>query len=124
MKRRRKPQAVKVQGTLTPNLNAEVRALKLKNATDIQPNVWIEKNTCHHCKRGDRYGMPLPFLLHYQNGGVLSVCFTCGKKAANETGLRLPATPLETEAREDAAAFTVNSYSESKKNGGIKNGDL
>lgn len=117
MKHIRKPQAVKVQGTLAPDPNAaaKARVLELKEVMDIQSNVCIEKNICQHCGRGDRYGIPLHYLLFYPNGGFKTVCFTCGKKVADETGLRLPPTPLEIEEREDAADLRLIRIARQKK---------
>ena len=66
-----------------------------KEITSITANVCEEKNACPLCGRGDRYGIPLVFILHYDDRSINTVCYRCGAKAARKAGLKLPRTETE-----------------------------
>jgi hypothetical protein len=68
----------------------------------IAPNVCTEKRMCQKCRRGDRYGIPLRFILHYSKGGIETVCYRCGMNAAEKAGLELPSTEEDIFAALDA----------------------
>lgn len=86
-----------------PNADAESAASSLEDVIAITPNVCLQKDMCQGCGRGDRYGLPLHFLFHYLNGPLRTVCFTCGKRIAGKTGLRLPGTESDIFAGESEA---------------------
>jgi len=69
----------------------EIAAPK-KRATAITANVCEERNACPLCGRGDRYGLPLVFILHYADRSIDTVCYRCGAKAARKAGLKIPLT--------------------------------
>jgi hypothetical protein len=92
MKSRRNKDPINVQAALSHDPNAEVAVSPLEDVISITPNTCMQKDICGACGRGDHYGIPLHFLLHYLDGGLRTVCFTCGKKVAGKTGLKLPRT--------------------------------
>ena len=63
-----------------------------KRVTAITANVCEEKNACSLCGRGGHYGLPLVFVLHYEDRSIDTVCYRCGAKAARKVGLKLPLT--------------------------------
>jgi len=63
-----------------------------KRVIAITANVCEEKNACSLCGGGDRYGIPLVFVLHYEDRSIDTVCYRCGAKAARKVGLKLPLT--------------------------------
>jgi len=67
----------------------------------IAPNVCMEKGMCSCCGRGDRYGIPLHFIFHCDDGSLNTVCFACGKGKADKTGLKLPLTESDIFAAKD-----------------------
>jgi hypothetical protein len=103
MKCRRNKDPINVQAALSRDSDAELQVSLLEDVIKIMPNIGIQKDVCEACGRGDHYGIPLHFLLHYLDGGLRTVCFTCGKKAAGKTGLKLPRTESDIFASEEEA---------------------
>ena len=66
-----------------------------KRVTAITANVCEEKNACPLCGRGDRYGIPLVFILHYEYRSIDTVCYRCGANASKGEGVRRPFTEAE-----------------------------
>jgi hypothetical protein len=100
---------IKIQRSLSPDLTADAEPVSLpfEDVIEITSNVCMEKDICGACGRGDHYGIPLHFLLHYPDGALRTVCFTCGKKAAGKTGLKLPPTESGIFAREEEADLRI-----------------
>ena len=71
---------------------APVTASIQKEIISITANVCEEKNACALCGRGGHYGLPLVFVLHYEDRSIDTVCYRCGAKAARKVGLKLPLT--------------------------------
>jgi len=71
---------------------ASVKASVQKEIISITANVCEEKNACSLCGRGDRYGIPLVFVLHYEDRSIDTVCYRCGANAARKADLKLPLT--------------------------------
>jgi hypothetical protein len=107
MKGRRKKEPINVQAALSLNPDAESESLQFEDVIEITPNVCVQKDMCQGCGRGDRYGLPLHFLFHYLDGGLRTVCFSCGAKAADKTGLRLPSTESDIFAREEEVDLKI-----------------
>lgn len=63
----------------------------------IKTVVCEEKKDCPLCTFKPYYGVELAFILFYANKTIETVCFKCGKKVAEETGLKLPMTLREIE---------------------------
>ena len=68
----------------------------LKVVVSISSNGCMEKKVCPHCNRGGHYGIPLVFVLHFEDGTISTVCYSCGAKAARKENLKLPRTEAET----------------------------
>lgn len=109
MNRGRDRKPIKIQRFLSPDLTADVEpvALPRKDVIEITPNICMQKDVCGGCGRGDSYGIPLHFLLHYLDGELRTVCYTCGKKAANKTGIKLPPTESSIFARDEEADLKI-----------------
>ena len=67
-------------------------AVQVKRVSAITANVCEEKNACQLCGRGGHYGLPLVFVLHYEDRSIDTVCYRCGAKAARKADLKLPLT--------------------------------
>jgi len=81
------------KNALLPDVDNPLKnAAPPKRATAITANVCEEKNACPLCGRGDRYGIPLVFILHYEDLSIDTVCYRCGAKAARKADLKLPLT--------------------------------
>jgi hypothetical protein len=104
---RRKKDAINVQAALSRDLNAESEPSPFEGVIEITPNVCMQKDMCQGCGRGDRYGLPLHFLFHYLDGGLRTVCFSCGMTVADKTGLRLPHTESDFFAREEEGDLKI-----------------
>jgi len=72
--------------------NPFMKILNQESVIAITPNICEEKHQCSKCKRGDRYGIPLHFILHCPTKGIETVCYKCGIEAADKAGLQLPPT--------------------------------
>lgn len=96
---------IKIQSSLSPDLTADAEPVSLpfEDVIEITPNVCMQKDVCGGCNRGDRYGIPLHFILHFPDSTLQTVCYTCGKKAAGKIGALLPHTESDIEAEEAAA---------------------
>lgn len=107
---------IKIQSSLSPDLTADVEpvSLPLKDAIEIHPNVCMQKDVCQGCNRGDRYGIPLHFILHFPDGTLQTVCYTCGKKVAGKIGALLPHTESDIEAEEEEADLRLIHIAERK----------
>jgi hypothetical protein len=104
---RRNKDPINVQAALSRDQNAELGPSPLEDVIEIMPNVCMQKDMCQGCGRGDRYGLPLHFLFHYLDGGLRTVCFSCGATMADKTGLRLPPTESDIFAREEKADLKI-----------------
>lgn len=102
MNRGRDRKPIKIQSSLSPDLtaDAEPASLPFEDVIEITHDVCIQKDVCPGCNRGDRYGIPLHFILHFPDGKLQTVCYTCGKKAAGKIGALLPHTESDIEAEE------------------------
>jgi hypothetical protein len=107
MKCRRKKDPINVQAALSRNSNAESEPSPFADVIEITPNVCMQKDMCQGCRRGDRYGLPLHFIFHYLDGGLRTVCFSCGASVADKTGLRLPHTESDIFAREEEGDLKI-----------------
>jgi hypothetical protein len=107
IKCKRKKDPINVQAALSRDPNAESEPSPLEDVVEITANVCMQKDMCQGCGRGDRYGLPLHFLLHYLEGGFRTVCFSCGAKVADKTGLRLPPTESDIFAREEEVDLKI-----------------
>jgi hypothetical protein len=107
MRCRRKKDPINVQAALLRDPNAESESSPLEDVIKITSNVCMQKDMCQGCGCGDRYGLPLHFLLHYPDGGFRTVCFSCGAKVADKTGLRLPLTESDIFAREEEVDLKI-----------------
>lgn len=103
MKCRRKKDPINVQAALSRDPDAESEPSPLEEVIEITPNVCMQKDMCQGCGRGDRYGVPLHFIFHLEDGAQKTVCYLCGKKAAGKTGLKLPRTESDIFASEEEA---------------------
>jgi hypothetical protein len=56
----------------------------------ITLNICDEKNTCQECNYGEKWGIELPYLVHYTNAEIKTVCRRCGERIAKESDLTLP----------------------------------
>jgi hypothetical protein len=104
MKSRHVPKP-KYRKTTLPNSdkeNAFIKTLPPKLVAAITANVGEEKKVCPVCGRGDYWGLPLVFVLHYADESITTVCFSCGAKAARKAGLELPPTEAEIFGRIEA----------------------
>ena len=50
---------------------------------------------CTGCGRGDCYGMPLVFVLDYEDRRIDTVYYRCDAKASKDEGIRRPFTEAE-----------------------------
>lgn len=104
MKRRRrvkpKSRGGPAQGSLTPKSASKTPTRGA--VISISPNICTEKRMCPKCRRGDRYGIPLHFILHYSLGSIETVCYRCGAREAEKVGVKLPATEEDIYAALDA----------------------
>jgi len=78
--------------TLTDKL---VPAIIPKEVVSITANVCEQKGVCAICGRGGLYGMPLVYVLHYEDKSINTVCYKCGIKASKREGIKLPLTEPE-----------------------------
>ena len=83
-------------------LDTIVRNKKSNPVIDIKTGVCDEKNDCPLCSFRPYYGVELVFILFYADKSIQTVCYKCGKAAAEETGLKLPMTLSEIEYIERA----------------------
>jgi hypothetical protein len=84
---------------LFPSIKEVSDGLNKKNnpVISIKTNVCFEKNDCPLCTFHPYYGVELTFILYYANKSIQTVCYKCGKRIAEETGLKLPMTLTEIE---------------------------
>ena len=87
------PKKIKYKNGVLPDSNRppEIKPMQ-KQVVGITPNICEEKNVCLGCNRGDHYGIPVVFVLHYADKSINTVCYRCGAKAAQKAGLKLPMT--------------------------------
>lgn len=121
MNRGRDRKPIKLQRSLLPDLTADVEpasvepaSLPLEDAIEIRSNVCMQRDMCYGCGRGDRYGIPLHFILHFPDGKIQTVCYTCGKTAAGKTGIPIPHTESDMEAEEAEADLRLISIARKK----------
>jgi hypothetical protein len=124
MKSRHAPK-LKYRKTTLPNSdteNAFIKTLPPKLVAAITANVCEEKKVCPVCGRGDYWGLPLVFVLHYADESISTVCFSCGTKAARKVSLKLPPTEEEIFRRieaEDNLKIQIVRRKMEEKNGNI-----
>jgi hypothetical protein len=83
------------------------KTTRILEVVGIAPNVCIEKGLCQGCGRGDRFGIGLYFILHYEDGSFKNVCYRCGKLNASKFELKLPLTESDIFAREEKADLKI-----------------
>ena len=66
-----------------------------KKIVAITANVCEEKNNCSLCDRGNYYGIPLVFILHYEDKSINTVCYRCGTKMGRKADIKLPLTETQ-----------------------------
>lgn len=104
MKSRHAPK-LKYRKTTLPGIgeeNAFIKTLPPKLVAAITACGCEQKNVCPVCGRGDYWGIPLVFVLHYADESIKTVCYSCGAKAARKAGLKLPPTEEEIFGRIEA----------------------
>jgi hypothetical protein len=119
---RRNKDPINVQAALMRDPDVESELSPLEDVIEITPNVCMQKDMCCGCSRGDRYGIPLHFILHFPDGMIQTVCYTCGKKAAGKTGLKLPRTESDIFAFEEEADMRLIRIARQKME--VKNGNI
>jgi hypothetical protein len=94
-------QGVNTELIKMPNKKEQIaRPLEVMNITS---NCCIQKGECPSCGRGDRFGIPLHFIFHLEDGSIKTVCYACGKSNASKFGLKLPPTESDIFAHEEKA---------------------
>ena len=101
MKRRKKTNKSLLEPT-KEELDEIARNKKSNPVIAIKTGVCEKKSDCPLCTFKPYYGVELVFILFYANKSIQTVCYKCGKKAAEETGLKLPLTLSEIEYIERA----------------------
>ena len=101
MKRRKKTNKSLLEPT-KEELDEIARNKKSNPVIAIKTGICEKKSDCPLCTFKPYYGVELVFILFYANKSIQTVCYKCGKHAAEETGLKLPMTLKEIEYIERA----------------------
>ena len=84
---------IKYKNGVLPNIERppEIRPMQ-KEVVKITSNICEEKTVCPVCGRGENYGIPVVFILHYADASIDTVCYKCGIKIGRRMGFKIPLT--------------------------------
>jgi predicted RNA-binding Zn-ribbon protein involved in translation (DUF1610 family) len=56
---------------------------------EIRKNICTEKGECQNCHAGEKWGVDLPYIIHYSNHYFKTVCKECGEKIIRDYNLTI-----------------------------------